>query len=109
MTTPAIRPATTAQQMPQVMRFTAASAAAATTISAELPHVPRRRAFKSVIILALSSLQRTANMPATESAMPMPERIIGAMTALTPQKEPAATGRQAPSAAVERIAPQYDS
>jgi hypothetical protein len=109
MITPAMSPATTAPQMPHVMMFAAASTAAATTISAELPHVPRRSAFKSVIMLALSSLQRTANMPATESTMPMPERIIGAITALTPQKVPATTGRQAPSAAVERIAPQYDS
>ena len=40
--------------------------------------------------------------------MPIPAMIIGAITASTPVKA-LVTGRHAPSAAVERIAPQYDS
>ena len=108
MTTPAISPETTAPKIPQEMMSHAASTAQAIKIRMELPHVPVRSAFSSVIMLD-PSLQRTEKIPMIERMIPIPAIISGALTRLTISvcvRCPATAGRAAPSAEVARMEPQ---
>ena len=81
----------------------------AATISRELRFVPRESACNSSFIFAPSRV-RTVKIPMMESRIPTAAISIGAMTALNcisvfPEPIKAA----APSAAVARMEPQYDS